>query len=131
MRELSVSNGEDFQALVPWTGKSKNPQNSDAPFDHAPYFNFNDDKLKFDTKWSDNANDNYGSASGFLVPKSSSYSSGKGAATQRPLLSAPLRAYPPAEHPTNLVDVSLQRGVFFRVDGACFFHQPHEKAQKI
>jgi hypothetical protein len=53
-------------------GKSKNPQNSDAPFDHAPYFNFNDDKLKFDTKWSDNANDNYGSASGFLVSKSPS-----------------------------------------------------------
>ncbi len=60
-------------------GKSKNPQNSDAPFDHAPYFNFNDDKLKFDTKWSDNANDNYGSASGWSVPKSPSHSGGEGA----------------------------------------------------
>jgi hypothetical protein len=57
---------------VLWTGKSKNPQNSDAPFDHAPYFNFNDDKLKFDTKHVGNANDNYGSTSGFLVPKSPS-----------------------------------------------------------
>ena len=53
-------------------GKSTNPQNSDPPFDHAPYFNFNDRKLKFDTKRVDNTNDNYGSASGFLVPKSPS-----------------------------------------------------------
>lgn len=38
---------------------------------HAPYFNFNDDKLKFDTNDVDNPNDNYGSASGFhRSPKS-------------------------------------------------------------
>ena len=42
---------------------------ADGQFDNAPYFNFNDDKVKFDTNWFDNANDNYGSASGF-VPKS-------------------------------------------------------------
>lgn len=49
-------------------GKNKFPD-SDDRFNHAPYFNFNDDKLKFDTKFVDNANDNYGSVSGFS-PKS-------------------------------------------------------------
>ncbi len=34
----------------------------------APYFNFNDDKLKFDTNDVDNPNDNYGAASGFVFP---------------------------------------------------------------
>jgi len=38
-------------------------------FLRAPIFNFNDDRLKFDTDRVDNANENYGSASGFL-PKS-------------------------------------------------------------
>ena len=71
-RASPVANRKDIQASVLRMGKSKNPQNSDAPFDHAPYFNFNDDKLKFDTKLSDNANDNYGSASGWSVPKSPS-----------------------------------------------------------
>ena len=32
----------------------------------APNFKFNDDKVKFDTNWVSNANDNYGSASGFV-----------------------------------------------------------------
>ena len=41
----------------------------DDSFGHAPYFNFNDDKVKFDTNDVSNANDNYGSASAFL-PKS-------------------------------------------------------------
>ena len=47
-------------------GKSKNPQNSDAPFDHAPYFNFNDGKVKFDAFTVDVAYALYGSASGFV-----------------------------------------------------------------
>lgn len=42
---------------------------SDVRFDNAPYFNFNDGKVKFDTNFASNANENYGSASG-LVPKS-------------------------------------------------------------
>ena len=62
-----ASNKDHFQALVTRTGKDKYPD-SDDRFDHAPYFNFNDGKVKFDTNWSDNANSNYGSASGF-VPK--------------------------------------------------------------
>lgn len=42
---------------------------ADGDFSNAPIFNFNDDKVKFDTKYVDNANDNYGSASWFS-PKS-------------------------------------------------------------
>jgi len=84
-------------------GKSKNPQNSDAPFDHAPYANFNDGKLKVDTKFVDNANDNYGSASGWSVPKSPSHSSGKGRCT-----AAPLRYLLPCEriHPPSILPIS-------------------------
>ncbi len=46
-----------------------NSPNADGQFVKAPIFNFNDDKLKFNTNDFDNANENYGSASGFL-PKS-------------------------------------------------------------
>jgi hypothetical protein len=48
--------------------KGKYP-NADGSFDNAPYFNFNDGKVKFDTNDISNFNENYGSASGFL-PKS-------------------------------------------------------------
>jgi len=48
--------------------KGKNPD-ADGKFVNAPIFNFNDDKLKFNTNRVDNANDHYGSASAFL-PKS-------------------------------------------------------------
>jgi len=50
------------------TDKSKIPD-ADGDFSKSPYFKFNDGKVKFDTNWVDNANDNYGSASG-LVSKS-------------------------------------------------------------
>lgn len=49
-------------------GQRQNPDD-DAQFDHAPYLNYNDGKVNFDTKYVDNPNHNYGSASGF-VPKS-------------------------------------------------------------
>jgi hypothetical protein len=42
----------------------QNPD-GDGDFSNAPYFNFDDDKVKFDTNDVDNANDNYGTASGF------------------------------------------------------------------
>ena len=44
-------------------------------FSKAPIFNFNDDKLKFDTNEVSNANDNYGSVSGF-APKYLIYTKG-------------------------------------------------------
>ena len=43
-----------------------NYPDGNGDFSHAPYFNFNDDKVRFDTKHVSNANDNYGTASGFL-----------------------------------------------------------------
>ena len=38
-------------------------------FSRAPYFNFHDDEVKFDTRLVSRANDNYGSASGFVPQK--------------------------------------------------------------
>ncbi len=45
--------------------KNNNPD-ADGDFNNAPYFNFNDDQVKFNTNLVSNANANYGSASGFL-----------------------------------------------------------------
>ena len=42
---------------------------ADGDFSKAPNFNFNDDKVKFNTNSVDNPNDNFGSVSG-SVPKS-------------------------------------------------------------
>ncbi len=60
--------GSKLHGLVMRTSGGNYPD-ADGDFSNAPYFNFNDDKVKFDTNWFDNANSNYGSASGFL-PKS-------------------------------------------------------------
>lgn len=49
-------------------GKGNIPD-ADGDFSNAPIFNFNDGKVKFNANWFDNANDKYGSVSGF-VPKS-------------------------------------------------------------
>jgi hypothetical protein len=49
-------------------GQKQNPD-GDGKFVNAPIFNWNDDKLHFNTNWTNNANKQYGSASGF-VPKS-------------------------------------------------------------
>ena len=60
-----VSNKDRFQVPVLWMDERQIPE-SDVRFDNAPYFNFNDGDVKFDTNWVSNTNDNYGSASGFL-----------------------------------------------------------------
>ena len=52
-------------------GRSNYP-GADGQFDNAPYFNFNDGKVKFNTNRVSNVNDNYGSVSAFL-PKSLLY----------------------------------------------------------
>lgn len=72
VRLCVVSNNDHFLALVTRMDKDNSPD-ADVRFDHAPIFNFNDGKVKFDTNWFDNANGNYGSASAF-VPKSLQYS---------------------------------------------------------
>jgi len=53
---------------VTWTNSGNHPE-ADGKFYKAPYFKFNDGKVKFDTNDVDNANKNYGSASAF-PPKS-------------------------------------------------------------
>jgi hypothetical protein len=48
-------------------GRGQNPD-GDGKFVNAPIFNWNDGKLHFNTNWTNNANKQYGSASGF-APK--------------------------------------------------------------
>ena len=67
-RSCLISNKNHFQTLVLRTGKDKSPE-ADSVFSKASIWNFNDDKVKFDTNDVDNPNENYGSVSGF-VPKS-------------------------------------------------------------
>jgi len=50
-------------------GQSKLSE-ADGQADKAPYLNFNDGKVKFNTNWTDNANENYGAVSCWLPPKS-------------------------------------------------------------
>src|SRR3989344_7664390 len=65
-------------------------------------------------------------------PSRSHSSPSVGAFERAPLrLLAPLRAYPSAEHSTDLVDMSLQRGVLLRIYGASLFHESHKKAQQV
>jgi hypothetical protein len=67
-RKYFVPNKDHFRVLVVRMGKNNSPD-GDGDFSKSPYFKFNDGKVKFDTNDVDNANANYGSASGFL-PKS-------------------------------------------------------------
>ena len=46
--------------------KGKFSNDGDGQFEYAPYFNFNDDKLKFNANDADYANENYGSVVAFL-----------------------------------------------------------------
>ena len=50
-----------------WT--EANFPDGDGQFVNAPNFNWNDDKLHFNTNWTNNTNKQFGSASGF-VPQS-------------------------------------------------------------
>ena len=50
-----------------WT--ETNFPDGDGQFVNAPNFNWNDDKLHFNTNWTNNTNKQFGSASGF-VPQS-------------------------------------------------------------
>lgn len=57
---LSSSGATDGRRQIP---------SDESEFSNAPIWRFYDGELEFDTYWVDNANDNYGAASGFL-PKS-------------------------------------------------------------
>lgn len=57
--------GNKKTVVLRMDGNNKAPK-ADGQFVNAPYFNFNDDKLKFDTNDVDDVNPNYGSASALL-----------------------------------------------------------------
>ena len=91
---------------------------ADDRFDNAPYFNFNDGKVKFDTNDVSNPNDNYGSASGFLskslLIKNTRQMAG--------ILLSFSRFDPAAKLTTNFVDNSFQGYVFLVVYRLGIFH---------
>ncbi len=59
-----ASNEDRIQVSVPRMDKDNSPD-ADGDFSNAPNFNWNDGKLKFDTNWVNNANDNFGTVSAF------------------------------------------------------------------
>lgn len=59
MRSIAISSSGDAD------GRRLYPD-ANGVFNKALYFNFNDGKVKFDTNDVDNANENYGSVSGFF-----------------------------------------------------------------
>lgn len=86
---------------------------ADGKFSNAPYFNFNDDKVKFDTNDVSNANDDYGTASGFS-PKYLDVSS-KGILYWMPFVLLNCGSYPTAEHSTDLVNNCLKYRVLLHI----------------
>jgi hypothetical protein len=55
-----------YDLYVDATGDEFDDPDSDQPFDHAPCFYWDDDRLEFDSCFVDSAEGRYGSASGFL-----------------------------------------------------------------
>ena len=99
-----------------------NYPDADDRFDHAPIFNFNDGKVKFDTNWYDNANENYGSVSAFVpkfLPKA------KSTRSVLFVLVGLERAYPTTKHSTNLIDFSLEDRVPLIIECFNIFHEPN------
>ena len=90
-------------------GRKQYPDD-DVRFSNAPIFNFNDGKVKFDANRSDNANDNYGSASGFV---SKSLSNRKGIHYGYPFVYSVLteRIQPPSILPISSIGAS--RAMYF------------------
>lgn len=92
-------------------GKDNYPD-ADGDFNKAPYFNFNDGQVKFDTNDVDNPNGNYGSASGFV-------SKSLFVKCHAALLMCDIfltgRADPAAKLATHLFNYFLKRNIFFHV----------------
>lgn len=103
--------GSNFRPLVTGMGESKIPD-ADGQFVNAPIFNWNDGKLHFNNNWTNNANKQYGSASGFL-PKSllKMKSIHWGAFS---LVSA-RGTYPASEHPSYLICFLLKSDILLGI----------------
>lgn len=105
-----------------------NYPDDDDRFDHALIFNFNDGKVKFDTNWYDNANDNHGSVSAFVpkfLPKA------KSTYTVLFVLVGLQGAYPATEHTSNLINFALHYCVLLVIKSFRIFHEPYEYTEKI
>ncbi len=100
---------------------------ADGDFSGSPLFNFNDDKLKFNTNNVSNANDNYGSVSAF-VPK---YQLSAKGIRSGYLLLLLTRLYPATKHTTNLINDSLQECIFLQIKTFTFFHKTNKKSHDI
>lgn len=91
-------------------GQTGTKPDADGDFSNAPNFNFNDDKVKFDTKYVDNTNDNYGSASWF-PPKSLPFERRHSFGAFQLLLGT----HPSSKHPADLIYRCLQEYVSFDI----------------
>ena len=89
--------------------RSNNPE-AVGVFDNAPYLNFNDDKVKFNSNKVDNANDNYGSAS-LLLPKSLPRLEKRLANKRFSLFFG--RPYPATEHSTDFINTFFKKSISF------------------
>lgn len=109
------------------TDKDNYPK-ADGDFSKAPYVNFNDGKVKFDTNLVNNPNDNFGSASGFL-PKCLQLE--RHPAKDAFLLQCSGRSDPTAQHPAYFIHGFLHHRVFLIVYDPGFFHQADKDTKKI
>lgn len=102
---------------------------ADGQFENCPYVNFNDGQLKFDTNWFDNANDNYGSASGFFPKSVLTMAKGILVGALSLFLVEKLLTrgggdnclHPAAEHTTNFIYLRFERYIPFRINGLDIF----------
>ena len=88
--------------------------------------NFDAKGLNVNNNWDNNRNDNLGVAS---ARQSLLYPDMEPAI--RGLLSLSSRAYPPAEHSADLIDVRLESDIPLAVDGLHIFGEANEDAQQI
>lgn len=132
---------QDWEDIVPLIAGSKpqfpvirkdkgNNPDADGQFDNAPYFNFNDGKVKFSTNWFDNPNSNYGSVSAFL-PKSLLITARMPTIWWAFFLPFFSRFNPASEHPTYLINEFFEDCVFFVVDCFHFFHKAEKDSKKV
>lgn len=105
---------------------------ADGDFSNAPYFNFNDGKLKFNTNFVDNPNENYGSASGFL---SKSLPKKDWASAKRMPFPLFLPSFcwtnPTAEHAANFIHNAFKGNILFRINCFNIFHEADKNPKHI
>jgi len=106
------------------TDRSNKAPEADGDFYNAPYWYFNDGKLKFNSNNVDNDNSNYGSTS-FVLPVCHNrwIESLSGFFSNRP--------FPSAKHSPDLLDSFLQFQVLLLIERAGIVSQPGENFHKL